>query len=334
MKKELDEKNFSSPPVTIGQAIGDGTFMQYLNNHGWSEGNGAQDSNWHWIRRHCVLDDWNYLTFSDLVKVAIDQFRQYYSSNPIPGSSSSCGVSIDGYNTFARWDRWEGGYVDSLGYVPAPTSSEIYGASLYKSSSWVAQGGESTPLYEVKFYALQERHLWRGGYVDGWGYVSNDRKILGATTSIWFSRGSMVDRVLTNFVNFNILEDSNTVDMNFLRERFAQYWNSEKQTYEIDDNALKQYLISHYYETTAPNIREGLQKHYCVWLRIVTRVDTSTGSERRYGNDFVILGYNALMRTYLYIDPVSGGLGSLDAVSIDNGSVPTVKFFFLRRRLP
>lgn len=59
MKKMLDdtENEFPTPPVTIAQAVAEGTFMSYLNRTGWNAGTEESDYDWQWIRNHCLLDD-------------------------------------------------------------------------------------------------------------------------------------------------------------------------------------------------------------------------------------------------------------------------------------
>ena len=154
MKKELKENSFPTPRITVEQAIESGTVMQYISETGWQAGKSTDSYTWRWMRRYCVLDDWNYLTFRDLSERAVSQFRQYYNSHTMPGSASNVGIPVEGYNMFATWDLWDGGYVANLGYVGAPTSSQEYGASLYLSS-WAAQGYPDTPLPNVKLYKLQ-----------------------------------------------------------------------------------------------------------------------------------------------------------------------------------
>ena len=102
---------------------------------------------------------------------------------------------------------------------------------------------------------------------------------------------------------------------------------------EIDDVRLLQYLQSQYgsHQVAVTNIREALSQHRAVFLRVVTRVVSSAGVDKRYGNDYVLLYYNALMRTYGYIDPVSGKVSEIDAVPVDNGNADIIVFACERR---
>ena len=328
MKKELKENSFPTPRITVEQAIESGTVMQYISETGWQAGKSTDSYTWRWMRRYCVLDDWNYLTFRDLSERAVSQFRQYYNSHTMPGSASNVGIPVEGYNMFATWDLWDGGYVANLGYVGAPTSSQEYGASLYLSS-WAAQGYPDTPLPNVKFYKLQEAKKWRGGYVSNWGYVEQNRHVLGATTSIWFYKTySESERPLANLINFHLLLYSNEASMTALKKRFEEYWNKTTNSYEIDDQALNRYLQSQYYQATYRNIPDALAKHYGVIIRVVTRTDSSYG--RKYGKDYLVIAYNPFLRTYMYFDPITGKLGSLDAAPIESGQVETVNFVYYR----
>jgi|GEM_PF-3290694 hypothetical protein len=338
MKKMLDDNDKPELTVTVQVAIDEGIFINFLKELGYQysfDKDGSFTLAWKWLRKHCVLDDWNYLKFEDLSEKAVEQFKEYYSNHAIPGSSITCGVQIDGYNQFARWGKWKGGYVQELGYISAPSSSS-YGASIYMGSSFIPQGGNDTPLYECRFYAIQEHNTWQGGYVDGWGYVSPEKKILGATISDWFITGSTSDKALLNLLNFRLFADSNPAaysDLSALQQEFAQCWDANTQSYEIDDVRLLQYLQSQYgsHQVAVTNIREALSQHRAVFLRVVTRVVSSAGVDKRYGNDYVLLYYNALMRTYGYIDPVSGKVSEIDAVPVDNGNADIIVFACERR---
>ena len=345
MKKILKD-NWIPTGTSINQAIADGTVMKYFNDNGTEynekkpgEEDGEEDGKyggWTWMRKHCVLDDWNYLTFKDLTEKALEQFRNYYQNHLIPGSSITCGVSIDGYNNFARWDKWKGGYVQELGYISSPSSSS-YGASIYMGSSFIPQGSNDTPLYDCRFYAIQMHNTWSGGYVDGWGYVSPETKILGATISNWFINGSASDMALVNLLNFRLFADSNPAaysDLSALQQEFAKCWNENTHRYEIDDVELLRYLRTQYqgHQVAVSNIRDALTQHRAVFLRIVTRTESSDiGIPKRYGNDYVILYYNALMRTYGYIDSVTGKVAELNAVNVDSANTEKIIFACERR---
>lgn len=338
MKKILKD-NWIPTGTSINQAIAEGTVMKYFNDNGYEctgkIGSQAYEG-WEWVRKHCVLDDWNFMTFNDLTGKALTQFRNFYNTNSIPGSVEGRGVSIDGYNTFARWGKWKGGYVANLGWISEPSAS-VYGASLYINSSWTEQGQSETPLYDCRFYAIRDQNAWYGGYVDGWGYVSPDCKVLGSSTNASFLQGDNADKALVNLLNFGLMVNDTPPsynDLSGLQQRFAQCWDSNRQAYEIDDQELQRFLHSKYqgHEVAISNIREALSDHRAVLLRLITRTEpSSTGIPKRYGNDYVILYYNALLRTYAYIDPISGKIGNLDAAPIDNGSLEKLIFAYDRK---
>ena len=336
MKKILREEEFPKPIITLAQAIDNDIFMDYLIANGNMAANIYGDTSWQWIRKECTPEDVNYTNHDDLIEKALKQFNEYFSTNSMPGSVPGCGVPIDGYNTFARWGKWKGGYVANLGWVSEPSAS-VYGASLYINSSWTEQGGSETPLTEGRFYAIQEHNTWQGGYVDGWGYVSTETKILGATISNWFINGNASDMALVNLLNFRLFADSNPAaysDLSALQQEFAKCWDENTHRYEIDDVELLRYLRTQYqgHQVAVSNIREALAQHRAVFLRVVKRVvSSSEGVDKRYGDDYVILYYNALMRTYGFIDPVSGKVSEIDAVSIDNRNADIIIFACERR---
>ena len=123
-------------------------------------------------------------------------------------------------------------------------------------------------------------------------------------------------------------------DLSALQQEFAKCWNENTHRYEIDDVELLRYLRTQYqgHQVAVSNIREALAQHRAVFLRVVKRVvSSSDGVDKRYGNDYVLLYYNDLMRTYGFIDPISGKVSEIDAVSIDSGNTDIMVFACERR---
>ena len=123
-------------------------------------------------------------------------------------------------------------------------------------------------------------------------------------------------------------------DLSALQQEFAQCWDVNTHRYEIDDVELLRYLRTQYQgrQVAVSNIRDALTQHRAVFLRIVTRTESSDiGISKRYGNDYVILYYNALMRTYGYIDSVTGKVAELNAVNVDSANTEKIIFACERR---
>lgn len=288
---------------------------------------------WSWIRREEKENkqefEYNYMTKDDLIAMQLEAFKKYYAQvQPAPGSSSGNGMSEAGYNMYAKWDLWRGGYVDRVGYVAPPTSSMYYGLPLLHNNSWGEQGLSGSPIPEARYYKIDFDNKWHGGHVEGWGYVDKDTHVLGASTSIRFT-GPMAyyDGPLVNIVNLSIEISAAPLDINAVRGEFMKYWNEDTLTYDIDNITLRDYLDKHFYAAYARSIPEALEKHYGVMLRVVDRIEEVNAKTLMYGKDFLILGYNPVLQQYVVIDP-NGRLGTLDALKINKGEIKTISYIY------
>lgn len=280
---------------------------------------------WQWIRKENNDREENLKRREQLIASQIEAFRNYYNTvQPAPGTQKN-GISVEAYNKFAKWDLWKGGYVADHGYVGMPSSS-AYGAPLILSNSWVSQGGSGTSLPEYKFYKLQESGTWSGGYIDNWSYVAQNRRILGSSTDMGFTPGFQADRELANLANLSRLITDIPAEIYPLRAQFAQYLNVQKDCYEIPDSVLSSYFASKYYPALASSIHEALRLRYAVFLRIVT----ATTNGQTYGDDYVLTSYNPVLQVYQYYDPATNRYGTLDALKIDKGEIPTITYTFKR----
>ena len=288
---------------------------------------------WRWIRREEKGNkyefEYNYMTKDDLIAMQLEAFKKYYTQvQPAPGSSSSYGMSEAGYNMYAKWDLWRGGYVDRVGYVAPPTSSQDYGLPLLNNYSWSEQGLSGSPIPEARYYKIDFDNKWHGGHVEGWGYVDKDTHVLGASTSIHFSAASVsYDDAYLNIVNLSIEISSAPMDLDGIRGDFLKYWNESTQTYDIDNIALKTYLDAHFYPAYARSIPEALEKHYGVLLRVVDRIVEQNAQTLMYGKDYLVIGYNPVLQQYVVIEP-SGALGTLDALAIQKGEIKTISYIY------
>lgn len=113
----------------------------------------------------------------------------YYDPNSAYGTSGNP-ISIDRYNSLAKMDRWNGGYVESLGYVGVYASSVDYGNSIFLVGSWHAYGDYDNPVSKSDLYELVDEGKWHGGFVDGIGYVSDDVTITALISSMSSNSGN------------------------------------------------------------------------------------------------------------------------------------------------
>ena len=297
----------------------------------YNESDNNKLEGWQWSRKKPDWNGYNYKTRDELIAEQIDAFRAYYSSVQAPPGTSSNGISQDGYNMYARWDLWPGGYVQNMGFVAAPTSSMEYGASLLRNNSWIPQGNTDAPLPVVKYYRLDQGGKWKGGHVSGWGYVNEDTHVLGASTSIRFTLASHAyDWDIINIVNLSMQISNWPLDIDSVRSEFMKYWDQQTHRFEIDDRTLRKYLNDHFYQATTTSIPEALDKHYGVLLRLVTRTVEVNGQELKYGYDVLVLGYNPVLQQYL-IFGTNGTLDTLDALKINRGETDVIKFIYYQK---
>ena len=326
MKKNLDERSLSQAKIKVNFDSYD-HFQDYMRYWGFQtvfyRGNNPNipdnELGWYWIRKELVTDNYNYLTKDDLQQMIMsDLFQDRYN---LPGNSNN-GISIEAYNRFAKWDIWEGAYVDQLGFVSAPPASQYYGASLYLNS-WVAQGGSGAPLSAQKFYKLKYDGHWVGGYVSGWGYVSKETSILGSSLSFLTVIGS--EAQLGNISNLS-REINRSINLTTLREYFKNCWDTAQNRYRIDDYAMRAFIDRYFYPSSSNDVISALSAHDGVILRIVTQTVIKDGKTLRYGDDYLIVDYNALHRQFIFVSPVYGGLGSIDAVPILENKIEFITF--------
>ncbi len=106
----------------------------------------------------------------------------YYDPNSAYGTSGNP-ISIDRYNSLAKMDRWNGGYVENFGYVGVYASSVDYGNSIFLAGSWYAYGDSNNPISAADFYKAVDAGIWHGGYVAELGYVTAEVTVLGSSGS-------------------------------------------------------------------------------------------------------------------------------------------------------
>lgn len=246
-----------------------------------------------------------------------------------PGQPGSP-ISIEGYNAFAKWDVWKAGYVERLGFVDEPTSSE-YGCSLFLNS-WFARGHAQNPVRVSKFYELVNDERWSGGHVATWDYVEPGTKVLGSSLS--FQTVNNGENTIGSLVNLGALLGK-TIDAGALRVRFKNYIDSHTGRYEISDDEIYKFLTTNFYHyntyerpSDLDNVKEALTNHRGVYARIITEVgDSATTSHNSY-SDVLVIDYNWLKMSFVYIGPVSGGLGEIKENDIIDGNI-NVRFYIV-----
>lgn len=324
--KNLDESSFSIQRNVFDGLTTEEEFLKYLQANGYQYRDGKTKENWYWARAYVA--EYNYATHDDLIAEQLAWLRKEW--NKIPGGESSNGLSIEGYNQFARWDLWKGGYVKDFGFIPEPASSE-YGSSIYLGS-WYAKGTETNPLTPAKFYQLTQQKMWFGGIVKGWGNVSEEKRVLGASSSGFYFINTPENQVaLCNIANLLTELGFLQTDIEHLKTVFKDFWDASRNSYEIDDKSLRTYLNSQLDASPVNDIKEALDLHYGVLLREITRTVEKNGETLRYGTDYLIVDYNPFLHLYSYINPRYLTVGTLDERVISSGSIPTVNFIYYNR---
>lgn len=321
--KNLDESSFFITRNAFSGLTTKDDFFTYLRENGFHYKN--VEDGWQWTRKD--FGAYNYITHTELIEQQLKWLREEWSR--LPGSAN-VPLSVDGYNRFARWDLWKGGYVDTLGYVPAPASS-IYGASVFLGS-WYPKGCSTNPVSVEKFYSLVRNGQWRGGYVEGWGEVSAGKKVLGTSHNFGFTNAPVSQRVLCNLVNLSTEIADYPLDIPSLKENFKSYWDSSRESYEIDNSTLRGFLNSRYHIPAETSIKTALDLHYGVLLREVTRTDYKDGITLKYGTDFLIVEYNPMLNKYAYISPLDNTVGYIDENIITSGLVEIVAYVCYYRK--
>lgn len=269
---------------------------------------------------------WNYYVSTYFEPALQELFRGDKEQPGQPGSP----ISIEGYNAFAKWDVWKAGYVERLGFVDEPTSSE-YGCSLFLNS-WFARGHAQNPVRVSKFYELVNDERWSGGHVATWDYVEPGTKVLGSSLS--FQTVNNGENTIGSLVNLGALLGK-TIDAGALRVRFKNYIDSHTGRYEISDDEIYKFLTTNFYHyntyerpSDLDNVKEALTNHRGVYARIIIEVgDSATTSHNSY-SDVLVIDYNWLKMSFVYIGPVSGGLGEIKENDIIDGNI-NVRFYIV-----
>ncbi|MBD5225683.1 MAG: hypothetical protein HDS68_06950 [Bacteroidales bacterium] len=274
-----------------------------------------------WIRKYPDETKFNSFNCTQL----LDFQKKWLEFQQIPGHLYNP-VSQEGYNAFARWNEWFGAYVAGLGYVGEPSSSS-YGAQLYLNGSWVSPGTSDFPMTTGNFYKKAAEHTWSGGQVDTWGYVKADQRILGVSTDMGFAYGEGDNDTLVTLANFCRMLSWDPVEVNDIRSDFQEYRDQNTSKYEIPARAIAKFLDSRFSVAYASSISEALRKHYGVLLRIVTRTEEVNAQINKYGEDYLIVGYNPILQQLDYITR-AGGVGALSLEKVVFSE--TVTFFYKR----
>lgn len=329
MKKTLDENSFFVTKNTLGDMT-ENEFLDYLETNGKVC---CTVGYWGWIRNLPINDPGydeenkeNYLTYSDLINRQLEWIRKGYVNGP--GTSKSFPASIETYNRFAKWDVWHGGYVENHGYIGVPSSSE-YGCPLFLGS-WYSRGSSANPFRVESFYKLQAANNWPGGEVENWGYVDSYKKVLGSSLS--FDTVPASERQLGNIYNLSAEIGYSTIELRRLREQFKSSYSESLRAYDIDNVTLRNFLNSQFYASSNTNLKKALLARDGIILRIVTREGSINGQKVNYGDDFLIVDYNGLLRTYIYVNPVDLSVGSISADIFSDSSIKIEKFIYYHKR--
>lgn len=319
-KKRLDGDSFGRLNFNPNDFTDEHFFSVYMQANGYEYI--SQDGCWRWIRKGISSSEFNSVTCNQLSEM--QRFWLESRKLEIPGTSSNP-LSVNAYNDFARWNDWHGAYVGNLGFISVPSSSG-YGVQLYINGSWVTPGSEGFPVSVESFYRIVHEKTWTGGSVEGWGNVSPETFILGASSGLRFTGGDSYLNPLIDIANLCRILDSDPVGLPYLQIRFQEFWIRDKNQYEIPDWAIRDYLDPHYSNGLTSDVKEALQRHYGVMVRIISKEGYVNGKYSRYGNDHLIVSYNGLYHAYITINSY-GTLGAVDESAIDDKQ-KTVYFIY------
>lgn len=334
-KKKLTKDSVSSWPVYLPNGMSTAEFEWWLSQNGFTVNHTSekQDDGTYIYRDIWVRKGGN--VFGDL--------RNFYSSEEEPSMrqillnvGQQCGtsnnpVSIEAYNLFARWDVWPGGYVERLGNVGTPVNSAgVYGCSIF-TSSWIRRGAAENPVHVFQFYQLVQDGRWEGGEVSTWGVVSKATKVLGSSTSDGFEPVPAGKETFGSLANLSSLLGYSG-GIGGMEDTFADCHVGNGK-YEVSDFKLYNYIKQHYYlkyiyaNDDLDKVKEDINKHKAILLRVVTREDPSGFL---YGNDYVVVDYNWLRQTFVCVNPVTGRLTSVSELEINSGT-PKVRFYVVSK---
>lgn len=325
MKKDLDENSLGMPKNEDDKWK---WLYDWLIDNGFRETIVPDKENYlsHWIKRDTLtpLMGWNYYVSTYLDPALQELFRGDKEQPGQPGSP----ISIEGYNAFAKWDVWKAGYVERLGFVDEPAASE-YGCSLYLNS-WFPRGHAQNPVHVFQFYKLVNDDRWNGGHVATWNYVGMGTKVLGSSLS--FQTVNDGENTIGSLVNLGAFLGRN-FDITTLLEKFNGYIDPQTGRYEVDDEELYRFLTTNFYHyntfegaTDLDKVKNALSEHKGILARIITEVWDNAIASRNSYNDVFVVDYNWLKMTFVYIDPISGGLGEIKENDIVEGN-ENVRFY-------
>ena len=165
-----------------------------------------------------------------------------------------------------------------------------------------------------------------------WDYVEPGTKVLGSSLS--FQTVNNGENTIGSLVNLGALLGK-TIDAGALRVRFKNYIDSHTGRYEISDDEIYKFLTTNFYHyntyerpSDLDNVKEALTNHRGVYARIIIEVgDSATTSHNSY-SDVLVIDYNWLKMSFVYIGPVSGGLGEIKENDIIDGNI-NVRFYIV-----
>lgn len=337
-KKKLTENSITPEPRYIPNGMTADEFERWLLNNGFVIKNLfakvidpitkitiSEDKGHLWVRKEKKSDDKKNIYSSDLepsLREILQNVGQQCGTREQP-------VSIEAYNTFARWDVWPGGFVERFDYVDVPTTSVDYGCSIF-TNSWRPRGAAENPVHVFQFYQLVNDGRWHGGDVSTWGTVSGSTKILGSSTATGFETTEEGGQTLGSIVNTGRMLGMDSY-INSLYDVFSDCFDSDTGKYEISDTRLRRYLQNAFYlyyvyeNNNMERVKEELLNHRAVLLRIVTREEPMGDM---YGDDFVVVDYNWLRQTFVCVNPVDGKLTTVSELELGSGT-PKALFYIL-----
>lgn len=126
---------------------------------------------------------------------------------------------------------------------------------------------------------------------------------------------------LGTLINVNHSLGHGVVTIESMKNRFKDFWDTARNSYQIDDGALSEYIRQNFYYAPTNDIKEGLVQHKTSLLRQVTRTTDDYQGIKKYGYDVMVVDYNGIKHKYECIEPTGPSVTSISEKDIREGKI-------------
>lgn len=275
----------------------------------------TSDRSWGWVRKKKEEEGKNKTNSRELLdKLCRAQVEEMIRKSM--EANKPVGLPVDEFNAMVKDGAWDGGYVQTLGYVEVAASS-LYGNSIYLSS-WIPCGEQNNPVPVRRFYELSKEGRWGGGHVGNWGYVSNTQHIPGSSLNLESAgQGEEIVGCIANAQN--MIAYGSSVDS--VKESLKQYYDKSRNEFVVENYDLYS-VLNRYFIVNAlyrhEDINKALSDHKVVFLRMVDRIETVKGETHKYGKDYLVLDSSVFNSEYILLDTFGCKIFSIGYKDITN----------------